>query len=147
MHESARRGLVRLLAGVGVLAAAILLVVLVSRGCKSEEERIWDRVDDARDALTDKDREAFLSFFAPDVHYQRSGDFTSLGRDLDRWIQLRVMRVTIVDRKLEVSGDTAKIRLRCDVGNVLQSYTQVDVDLDAEKREGEWQVVHFSWKQ
>ena len=146
MHESTRRGLVRLLRGVAFLAAAIVLVVLAARGCRSEEERVSDAVDAARDALVDRQRDEFLAFFDAEVKYHGKKGFRDLSHDVDRWIEARALRVTILERTIEVQGDRATIRLRCDVGDILRSYLQVAVDLEAVKRDGEWKVVVFDWK-
>lgn len=146
MHDSAVRGLRRLLVGAGLLVVFVAAALLLGRGCKSETERVSEAVDAARDALVDRRKEDFLAFFAPEVRYRGKSAMKDLQRDLDRWIEVRVGRVTILERQIAVDGERATIRLRCDVGNVLQSWREVTVDLAAEKRDGAWVVTSFDWK-
>ena len=146
MHETARRGLQRVLTGAGVLLLLILGVVFGLRSCTTEEERVSQAVDDARDALVERRAEDFLSFFAEDLHYRKKDTRKELERDLRRWMEARIGRIAILERTITVNGDQASIRLRCDVGNVLQTYLTVDVDLTAEKVEDRWLVKQFDWK-
>jgi hypothetical protein len=146
VQPSARRALLRVVVGVAALAAFVALALLVARAFRSDEERISEAVDDARDALVDRDREAFLAWFAPEVRYLAKGDRKALESDLDRWIAGRIGRVTLLERQIEVAGDAAKIRLRCDVGHLFQSFRVVDVTLDAVRTDDGWKVTSLDWR-
>lgn len=147
MHESARRGLRTLVAGAGVLALIVIAIVALLRGCRSDEEIVSAAVDDARDALVERDADAFMEFFGADVTYRGSGGHDALARDVARWTrEMRGGRITIVERRIDMDGDGARISLRCDVGNILQTFLTVDVTLLAERREGRWLVTRFDWK-
>jgi hypothetical protein len=147
MHDSAVRGLRRLLAGVAVLALLVVAVLLLGRGCRTEKERLSAAVDDARDALVEHREQDFLAFFAPEVRYRGKAGRKDLERDLHRWVvEFRVGRVAIQERDIAIDGDRATIRLRCDVGTPFQSIQQATVDLAAEKRDGAWLVTSFDWK-
>lgn len=148
MHESARRGLVRLLRGVAVLAAVLVAALLVVRGCRSETERLSDAIDDAREALDERRRDDVLTFIAQDVAYRGSGDRKAFEAGLDQWIERRAFRASIVERTIEMApGETsARVRLVVDVTAVFQHLRRVTVDIDAEKRDGAWQAVRFAWE-
>ena len=146
MHDSARRGLVRLLAGAGAVIVLVLAVVLLVRGCKSEEERLSEAVDDARAALVERRGEDFLEFFAPEVRYHVKKDRKALEKDLATWIDARVGRVSILERNIAIDGDRATIALRCDAGMIFGDGMPVSVELEAEKQSGAWRVVSFDWK-
>jgi len=141
VHVTARRGLLRLLTGVGVLALVVVVALLVLRSCRSDEERISDLVDEGRDALVDRNREAFLAFFADDVVYRGKPDRKGLERDLDRYIDARVVRVSVGEREITVDGDTATARLGVDVGYLFQEGRRTQVDVRFERQDGEWRVV------
>ena len=133
----------------GAVVAATV-VALVLRSCKSDEEILSDSVNDARDALTAGDRAGFLTFFAPQIAYQKKHGRKELERDLDRWIEAKVVRVVILERKIAVDHAagvaTATIHLRCAVGAGMESIGEVGVDLSAEKTDDHWMATSFSWK-
>lgn len=146
VHETARSGLARLAAGAAVLAVVVTLVLLLVRSCRSDEERLREIVDDARDALVEHRSDDFLAYFAPDVTYRSKHVRADLERDVARWNELRMLRVTIQETVVEVTGPQASIRLRCDVGDIFRTYQTVAVDLRAERRDGTWVVTSFDWK-
>ena len=146
MHDSARRGLLRLLAGAGALLFVVVAVVLLMRGCKSEAERVSEAVDAARDALVERRPDDFLAFFAPEVRYHVKKDRKALEKDVAQWVEARVGRVSILERKITVDGTSAQIHLRCEAGMIFGDGMPVAVDLEAENRDGTWQVVSFDWK-
>ena len=131
-----------------VLAATVCAVLL--RSCKSDEEILSEAVDDARAALVSGHRADFLTFFAPQVVYQKKHGRKELERDLDRWIETNVVRIGIVERKIAVDQTgatlTATINLRCEVGAGMQSLGEVGVDLSASMTDDRWLVTSFSWK-
>lgn len=147
MHETAWRGLRRLLAGVVVLGVLVAGVKCVAHLMRSEEERIAEAVDSARDALVEFEREEFLEFFADEVTYKGKDRRAALERDLDRWIkEIRIGRVTILEKRIDVRGDDATIHLRCDFGTLFQSLRVVDVVLEAVKTPEGWKCTAFDWK-
>ena len=146
MHETARRGLLRLLGGAAALAVLVVRVLTVVRGCRSEVERISETVDEARDALVERRRDDFLSHFSLDVKYRQRGGRKDLERDVDQWIAYHVGQISILDRTIDVTGTSATIRLRCEVGNVLTGFQPVLVDLAAEKGDDAWRIARFDWK-
>lgn len=146
MQPSARRALRRLVLGVVALTALLAAVAFVRHLLRSDEERLSEAVDEARDALVEREREAFLGWFAPEVRYRETRDRAALESDYETWARARVGRVTIVERKIEVDGTRATIRLRCDVGHVFQTFRTVDVTLEAAKTEDGWRVTSFDWR-
>jgi ketosteroid isomerase-like protein len=130
-----------------VAAGAVLAVLVYALLPVSDEKRIAEAIDDARDALVEHRPEDFLAFFDDPVDYRQGGDRARLARDVDRWVKARIGRVTLLSRDISVTGDTALVALRCDVGNALQSLGTVDVRLLAVKDgEGNWRVRRFDWK-
>ncbi|MCE9634186.1 MAG: hypothetical protein K8T90_00645 [Planctomycetes bacterium] len=146
MHDTARRGLVRLIGGVAGVAGIVFLVLLILRSCRSDEERLRETVDDARDALVEHRADDFLAFFAEDVTYRHKQARKDLERDLARWNEFKLLRITIQEAAIDVTGREASIRLRCDAGDIFRTYQTVAVELHAEKREGAWLVTSFDWK-
>lgn len=146
MHDTARSGLVRLVAGVAAVALVVVLVLLAVRGCRSDEERLRETVDDARDALVEHRADDFLAFFATDVVYRQKHGRKELERDLARWNEFKLLRIAIQEAVIDVTGPDASIRLRCDAGDVFRTYQTVAVELRAAKREGTWLVTSFDWK-
>ena len=125
-------------------AVAIALVV---RSCKSDEQILSEMLDDGREALIAGRRADFLAIFSPDVVYQKKKGRKELERDVDTFIETKVVGVAILQRKIEVNGFSAQIHLRCEFGAQGQSLGESEVDVTVEKGESEWKVTTFSWKQ
>lgn len=135
-------GAVLVLAGFLVVRALLPL---------SDEEAVAAAIEDARTALLDGDREAFLGPFAEDVAYVAGGsgatDRAALARDTDRFLKSPIRRITVLSEEISVSGDTAVARLRCDLGAGIRSVGTVDVRIVAVKdEEGTFRVRRFEWK-
>jgi len=131
----------------GGLVLVVLVVLFLRWALRSDAQRVSDAVDDARDALVERDDEAFLGFFSPEVSYQGGGDLDSLKKDLALWHRMGVSQVFVLDRTIEVEQGVADVHLVVAVGPELLQIARVDVDLVAEKDEdGRWRVRGFSWK-
>ena len=133
-----------------VAALAVIAVVagwmLVRKALRTEEEVLSDTVDEARSALVERRRDEFLAFFTEDVRYRAKGGREDLGRDLDRWIEVRLGRVDVVSREIEVEGDRATIRLSVEVGVSVQFRRKVQVELGAVRTDDGWKVDAFDWR-
>lgn len=136
----------------GALAAAAAVVVVV-RTCKSDEQRLSEMVDSAREALDERRPDDFLVHFADPLAYRAGRGRVELRGDLDRFLQLGVGRVEILERKIDVGAAadvdgtaTARIDLRCRIAAGRERLAEVTVSLAAEKRDGEWIVTRFDWK-
>ncbi len=129
------------------IALLVALALFLRWALRSDAQVLSDSIDEARDALVENRDEDFLAFFAPDVAYQRGGNFDSLQRDLSRWHGYGISEVFILSREIELEDDGASIRLVVAVGSGLLQIARVDVDLEAQKdAEGEWRVRAFSWR-
>jgi hypothetical protein len=134
-------------AWIGGIVVVILLAMFARWVLRSDMQRLSDSIDDARDALVARDDEAFLAFFSPEVTYQGQGDHRTLTRDLARWHEMGISEVHILDRTIELDGESAGIHLVVAVGPELLRIARVDVDLEAENDEGgDWRVRTFSWR-
>lgn len=134
-------------AWLGVIAAIVVFALFLRWALRSDAQVLSDSVDEARDALVERDDATFLAFFSPEVTYQGQGNFESLQRDLARWHATGISQVFILDRQIELDGDEAEIRLVVAVGPELMRIARVDVDLEAEKDDGgDWRVRTFSWR-
>jgi hypothetical protein len=134
-------------AWLGGIVLVIMIAVFLRWALRSDGQILSDNVDDAREALVERDDEAFLSFFSAGLTYQSRGSFESLKHDLARWHSNGISEVYILDRKIELEGSSADIHLVVAVGPQLIQIARIDVDLLAEKdEEGKWRVSTFSWK-
>jgi hypothetical protein len=130
------------LGGVVVLAFA---ACAVQRATRSEEARVSELVDQARDDLV-AGRERFLDRFAPDVVYRGRLDHAALARDFQRWREAGYLQAVVAEREVEVEGDTARVALVVDVLSGLRDLGRHSVRLVARKVDGEWRVVELSWQ-
>jgi hypothetical protein len=136
----------------GALAAAAAIVVVV-RSCKSDEQRLSEMVDAAREALDERRPDDFLARFADPLAYRAGRGRAELRQDLDRFLEIGIGRVEILERKIVVGADgdidgaeTATIDLRCRIAAGMESLAEVAVALRAAKRDGDWIVTRFTWK-
>jgi hypothetical protein len=128
-----------------LLAAAVAVAVVVGT-CKSDEERISDAIDDARDALDERRREDFMAFFADPLVYRSRRGRADLERDVENFCAPGYYRIDVLGRQIRVDGDSAAIELRCRVRAATEPLGEVTADLTAEKRDGEWIVTRLDWK-
>jgi hypothetical protein len=128
-------------------AVALVVLALFLRWLfRTDSQVLSDAVDSAREALVEKNDEAFLSFFAPDVTYQGGGDLVKLKRDLARWHAAGISEVHVLSRTIEVDGEQAEIDLVVAAGPEFLRIDVVNVELNAEKdAEGTWGVRTFTW--
>jgi len=137
----------RLLQAVGVVVAALLLWWALDALFTSDEERISDAVDAARDALIEKRDGDFLAFFGDDLVYQDGRGHDQLERDLRRWRAGGLSEAHIISRDIQIDPDrVARIRLVVSAGKGLLGLVQVTVEIEAaEVEQDDWRVRSFRW--
>ncbi len=137
----------RFLQAVGVVVLALLLWWGLDALFTSDEERIANAVDAARDALIEKRDADFLAFFADDLVYQKGKGHDQLERDLRRWRASGLSEAHIISREVEIDPDrVARISLQVSAGKGLLGLAQVTVEIEAAEVEGDdWRVRSFRW--
>src|SRR5438132_8409252 len=93
------------------IALLIVLVVIVMKSCRSREDRLWEFVDGARDALVAGRDAEVMSAFDPSVVYQRNQGFAQVQRDYKLFQSTGIRDVKIQMREATMSGDGADVRM------------------------------------
>lgn len=132
------------------IVIAVSFVLLVVAGwmlfASTPEQRIRDRIEDAREALVAAESETFLAFFTEDLEYRGRGDLDDLRSDLERWERSPIRSVHVVQSEIDVLGDEADVTLLVTVGPSLIRSRTVNVDLRVRFTDSGWVVDRFDWR-
>jgi len=129
----------------GGVAASILVIWAVSLLFKSDEERIADSIDAAREALHAGRDDEFLAWFTADVDYRDGGGTKGLRSDLARWRSRGRLRAFIGEPRIVVGEGTATVELDVGVGlSPIQTFP-AHVDLGLREEDQGWRVFRVAW--
>jgi hypothetical protein len=128
------------------LAGGLIVAFLVLRSLlRTDEDRLSDAIDEAREALLSGRDDAFLAHFIPEVSYREGGGLAELRADLVRFRTSPIRRVEITERRIKVDGAEGDVRFSAELFAGIRPLGQVVVSIRTVKRDGQWRVARLSW--
>jgi hypothetical protein len=145
-----RRSLSRGAGWTHVLVAIVALVALIVGArlvFRTQEDRLWAFLDDAKAALVEGRDADVLASFDPSVRYQGRSGLDEIDRDIKRWHAIGLPAPTTTLREAAIEDDVARVRMDVVLMAGLRPVAQATVRIRAvERRRGEWAITELSWE-
>jgi hypothetical protein len=144
--RSLSRGAALLRWAAGLACLAVILALVLSL-FPSREEKLWQFVDERRDALIERREDDLFAGIGTSVRYQDVQGLAEMRRDYGRWRAAGIGTATILEQEATLDPEGADVRLRVAllVGIRPVADVRVTMRLD-EDEEGAWRIVSLSWK-